>query len=131
MKLIDTIELMSSNDYKERFLAEYYQTKIRYYPKVSKLIMYNYYVILKRILQFDFEKASKKIRVAIRKPVMKASAQLVQQNSLYISVYFFSNAFSSSLSFANSSSSALTTLFNCSFSFGDNSVVLNWGCMFP
>ena len=29
-KLKDTIELMTSNDYKERFLAEYYQLLIRY-----------------------------------------------------------------------------------------------------
>lgn len=28
--LNDTIELMNSSDYKERFKAEYYQTKIRY-----------------------------------------------------------------------------------------------------
>ena len=30
MELKDTIELMTSADYKERFKAEYYQTKIRY-----------------------------------------------------------------------------------------------------
>lgn len=30
MELKDTIELMNSEDYKERFKAEYYQTKIRY-----------------------------------------------------------------------------------------------------
>ncbi len=30
MKLNDTVELMNSEDYKERFKAEYYQTKIRY-----------------------------------------------------------------------------------------------------
>lgn len=30
MTLNDTIELMQSADYKERFKAEYYQTKIRY-----------------------------------------------------------------------------------------------------
>lgn len=30
MELKDTIELMQSADYKERFKAEYYQTKIRY-----------------------------------------------------------------------------------------------------
>lgn len=29
MKLIDTIEMMKSEDYKERFKAEYYQAKIR------------------------------------------------------------------------------------------------------
>ena len=27
--LIDTVELMASDDYKERFKAEYYQTEIR------------------------------------------------------------------------------------------------------
>lgn len=30
MQLKDTIEMMNSNDYKERFKAEYQQTKIRY-----------------------------------------------------------------------------------------------------
>lgn len=30
MELKETIELMCSNDYKERFIAEYNQTKIRY-----------------------------------------------------------------------------------------------------
>lgn len=30
MELIDTINLMQSNDYKERFSAEYYQLKIRF-----------------------------------------------------------------------------------------------------
>ena len=30
MELKDTIEMMNSDDYKERFKAEYHQTKIRY-----------------------------------------------------------------------------------------------------
>lgn len=30
MELKDTIEMMQSEDFKERFKAEYYQTKIRY-----------------------------------------------------------------------------------------------------
>lgn len=30
MKLIDTVGMMTSGDYKERFKAEYYQTKLRY-----------------------------------------------------------------------------------------------------
>ena len=30
MELNETIEMMQSDDYKERFKAEYYQTKIRY-----------------------------------------------------------------------------------------------------
>ena len=38
MELQDTIELMQSNDFKERFKAEYYQTKIRY-EKLHKMIV--------------------------------------------------------------------------------------------
>lgn len=30
MELVDTVKLMNSSVYKERFKAEYYQTKIRY-----------------------------------------------------------------------------------------------------
>lgn len=30
MELKETVEMMNSDDYKERFKAEYYQTKIRY-----------------------------------------------------------------------------------------------------
>lgn len=30
MKLSDTVQMMNSADYKERFKAEYWQTKIRY-----------------------------------------------------------------------------------------------------
>ena len=30
MKLSDTVQMMNSTDYKERFKAEYWQTKIRY-----------------------------------------------------------------------------------------------------
>ena len=37
MNLIDTVELMNSVDYKDRFKAEYLQTKIRY-DKLHKLI---------------------------------------------------------------------------------------------
>lgn len=38
MELKDTIELMNSNDYKERFKAEYLQTKIRY-EKLHKMVI--------------------------------------------------------------------------------------------
>lgn len=37
MELQDTVALMSSTDYQERFLAEYYQVKIRY-EKLSKMV---------------------------------------------------------------------------------------------
>lgn len=38
MELKDTIELMNSEDYKKRFKAEYYQTKIRY-EKLHRMII--------------------------------------------------------------------------------------------
>lgn len=38
MELKDTISLMSSDDYKDRFKAEYYQTKVRY-NKLHKMIV--------------------------------------------------------------------------------------------
>lgn len=40
MELKDTIELMNSEDFKERFIAEYYQTKIRYEKLHKMLIKY-------------------------------------------------------------------------------------------
>ena len=38
MELMDTLELMSSSDYKDRFRAEYLQTKIRY-EKLHRMIV--------------------------------------------------------------------------------------------
>lgn len=38
MELVETVNLMNSDDYKERFKAEYYQTKIRY-DKLHKMII--------------------------------------------------------------------------------------------
>lgn len=40
MELKDTIELMESTDYKERFKAEYYQTSIRYNKLHTMIIKY-------------------------------------------------------------------------------------------
>lgn len=40
MELKDTINLMNSEDYKDRFKAEYYQTKIRYNKLHQMLIKY-------------------------------------------------------------------------------------------
>lgn len=37
MELVDTIEMMTSSDYKERFKAEYYQLRIRY-TKLKKMV---------------------------------------------------------------------------------------------
>lgn len=38
MELIETTELMNSSDYKDRFKAEYLQTKIRY-EKLHKMVV--------------------------------------------------------------------------------------------
>ena len=40
MELKDTIEFMNSEDYKDRFKAEYFQTKIRYDKLHRMLIKY-------------------------------------------------------------------------------------------
>lgn len=40
MELKDTIEMMNSPDYKERFKAEYWQTKIRYGKLFDMLVKY-------------------------------------------------------------------------------------------
>ena len=41
MKLKDTIEMMQSDDYKERFKAEYYQLKIRLEKLYEMLVRYD------------------------------------------------------------------------------------------
>ena len=38
--LIDTVELMLSNEYKERFISEYYQTEIRYNKLHEMIVRY-------------------------------------------------------------------------------------------
>ena len=40
MDLMDTVELMGSNDYKDRFKAEYWQTKVRYNKLHAMIIKY-------------------------------------------------------------------------------------------
>jgi hypothetical protein len=41
MELKETVEMMSSPDYKERFKAEYYQTKIRYEKLYRMVVKYD------------------------------------------------------------------------------------------
>jgi hypothetical protein len=41
IELSDTIDLMSSDDYKERFVAEYLQTKIRYNNLHRMIVKYD------------------------------------------------------------------------------------------
>lgn len=49
MELKDTVEMMGSADYKERFKAEYYQTKIRY----EKLKAFNTKIEVAKILAYE------------------------------------------------------------------------------
>ena len=48
MELKDTIELMSSDDYKERFIAEYRQLLIRYDKLATMILKYD-----RGVLDFD------------------------------------------------------------------------------
>lgn len=41
MNLMDTVDLMQSDDYKDRFKAEYWQLKIRYYRLHDMLVKYS------------------------------------------------------------------------------------------
>lgn len=41
MELKDTVELMESTDYKDRFKAEYYQVKIRYEKLKAMLVKWD------------------------------------------------------------------------------------------
>ena len=41
MELLDTVKLMESDDYKERFKAEYLQTKIRYDKLLKMIVKYD------------------------------------------------------------------------------------------
>lgn len=41
MKLEDTVELMNSSNYKDRFVAEYWQLKIRYEKLHDMIVKYN------------------------------------------------------------------------------------------
>lgn len=49
MELHETVSLMTSKDYKERFKAEYYQTKIRY----EKLKSFNNKIEASRRTQYE------------------------------------------------------------------------------
>jgi hypothetical protein len=52
MELKDTIEMMTSEDYKERFKAEYLQTKIRY----EKLKAFNTKIKAAELTKFRLDK---------------------------------------------------------------------------
>jgi len=55
MKLEQTVELMNSSDYKERFKAEYWQTKIRY----EKLKAFNNKIEASNMTNVEWNKGNK------------------------------------------------------------------------
>lgn len=72
MELKDTIELMQSENYKERFKAEYYQAKIRYEK-------------LKNFLEIEFNKEERKSAILLlvqQLNIMKMYIDILEQRSL-------------------------------------------------
>lgn len=63
MELKDTVDLMNSDDYKDRFKAEYYQTKIRYDKLRSMLIKMDAGTL-------DFTPTSSKVQLSLQKRYM-------------------------------------------------------------
>lgn len=57
MELKDTVEMMNSSDYKERFKAEYQQTKIRY----EKLKKFNTKIEAARRMQYSCTNSELKV----------------------------------------------------------------------
>lgn len=75
MNLIETITLMISDSYKDRFLAEYKQTKIRY-EKLKKLNN-----------QIEAYYRSRNERLPIKKPFYNGSRELLRQQQQIMGEY--------------------------------------------
>lgn len=72
MELKDTIEMMTSEDYKERFKAEYHQTKIRY----EKLMAFNSKI-----------EAAKRSKGAVEEPKHDCPYELLKQQQSVMGNY--------------------------------------------
>lgn len=75
MELKDTVEMMNSGDYKERFKAEYYQTKIRY----EKLKAFNNRIEAHRVSQY--------CEVQVEEPKHDCSLELLKQQQRQMGEY--------------------------------------------
>lgn len=75
MELIDTVDLMTSDDYKDRFMAEYYQVKIRYQKLKSILDKYEEGTL-------DFEPSCSISLLMIQREIMEDYLNVLQDRAI-------------------------------------------------
>lgn len=75
MELIDTVDLMTSDDYKDRFMAEYYQVKIRYQKLKSILDKYEEGTL-------DFEPSCSISLLMIQRDIMEDYLNVLQDRAI-------------------------------------------------
>lgn len=75
MELIDTVDLMTSDDYKDRFVAEYYQVKIRYQKLKSILDKYEEGTL-------DFEPSCSISLLMIQREIMEDYLNVLQDRAI-------------------------------------------------
>lgn len=75
MELIDTVDLMTSDDYKDRFMAEYYQVKIRYQKIKSILDKYEEGTL-------DFEPSCSISLLMIQREIMEDYLNVLQDRAI-------------------------------------------------
>ena len=75
MELVDTIDLMTSDDYKDRFIAEYYQVKIRYQKLKSILDKYEEGTL-------DFEPSCSISLLMIQRDIMEDYLNVLQDRAI-------------------------------------------------
>ena len=75
MELIDTVYLMTSDDYKDRFMAEYYQVKIRYQKLKSILDKYEEGTL-------DFEPSCSISLLMIQREIMEDYLNVLQDRAI-------------------------------------------------
>ena len=75
MELIDTVDLMTSDDYKDRFMAEYYQVKIRYQKLKSILDKYEEGTL-------DFEPSCSISLLMVQREIMEDYLNVLQDRAI-------------------------------------------------
>ena len=75
MELVDTVDLMTSDDYKDRFMAEYYQVKIRYQKLKSILDKYEEGTL-------DFEPSCSISLLMIQREIMEDYLNVLQDRAI-------------------------------------------------
>lgn len=85
LSLKDTVELMNSKDYKERFIAEYLQTKIRY----EKLKKFNTKIEAARELNISADTNPDRSlpREKYEEPIHDCSARILREQQSFMGEY--------------------------------------------